>query len=406
MTDASPPSPSAPDGRPDAPGAIAPTGPAQPSAPSGAGRTGRSADGPPPDSFVARLADREGWYGPPRRAWGPHVRTLLAVALVALLLWGATAAAVNPRGEFPWQPVAPATSEDPAYKRWLLERHGEPDVLVLGSSRSQKVAPADVEAASGLAAFNFALADAYPEDALRVYRGVAGPGGPAEAPAEVVLGLDLNRLEPRGAGSERTRVAFGPLHGDDPAAPDWLRAFGHTYTELYVRQAGGAVLQHLGWAPPGLVEFDADGLAHYRPWERQQAAGTFDQDREIGRYLGRSGYRPFTGLDEGHVAAVRDLVDEARADGATVRVWLTPVHPRLEASYREGNATGYDEALQAARDLLQGLCREGVHAHDYTDLDAFGGRPEWFYDGSHMMRENTQAVVAALYEGRGDLCAA
>lgn len=397
---------------PDPAAAAAPAAAPAPSAPGSAAKGEAKAPGKekgavPPDSFVARLAERDAWYAPARRAWGPYVRTLLALALVALLAWGATAAAINPRGEFPWQPVQPISSEDPAYKKWLLGRLDEPpETLILGSSRSQKVAPADVEAASGRTAFNFALADAYPEDALAVYRGVTGPGGAAGQPAEVIVGLDLNRLEPREEGSRRTRAAFGPLHGDGASAGDWLEAFGHAYTELYVRQAGGAVLQELGWTPEGLVEFDPDGLAHYRPWERQQAAGTFDQDREIGRFLGdRSGYRSFRGLDEGHVAAVRQLVDEARADGATVRVWLTPVHPRLEASYREANATGYDESLAAARDLLRSLCRDGVHAHDYSDLASFGGRPEWFYDGSHMMRENTRAVVEALYEGRGDACA-
>lgn len=322
------------------------------------------------------------------------------MALAGLLTYGAVAAAINPRGEFPWQPMPPVSSEDPAYKSWLLDRRPEPpEVLILGSSRSQKVAPADVEAASGLTAFNFALADAYPDDALRVYEGVGGD----VRPREVILGLDLNRLEPRGDASERTRYAFGPLHGDEAAPRDWWDAYLRTFTELYFRQAGGAVLETVGLVDAGLVDFDDDGLAHYVPWETAQAKGTFDQEAQLDRFLGdRQGYRGFTGLEATQVQAVRDLVAAARADNVTVRVWLSPVHPRLEASY--GN-TSYPLHVAAARDLLASLCAPGVHAHDLTDLETFGGRPEWFFDGSHMMQENTRRVVQALYAGTGDLCA-
>jgi hypothetical protein len=350
-------------------------------------------------SFVHRLADRTSWDAPPRTAWKHFAIAVLAWALVGLLVYGAGAAAVNPRGEFPWQLVQPISSEDPAYKLWLLEHQpATPEVLILGSSRSQKVAPADVERVSGSTAFNFALADAYPEDALKVYRGV----GDDVRPREIIVGLDLNRLEPREDASQRTRYAFGPLH-DDPSPNDWADAFARTYTDLYARQAGGAVLEAVGVADAGLVDFDDDGLAHYVPWETAQRRGTFDQDATIDAFLGgRSGYRPFRGLDEAHAQAVRDLVDEARADGVTVRVWLSPVHPRVEASY--GNMS-FPQYEAAARDLLVSLCAPGVHAHDLTDLATFGGRPEWFFDGSHMMQENTALVVEALYSGAGDLCA-
>lgn len=357
---------------------------------------------PDPDAFVGRLRDHGRWYGqaPGTRAWAPFAVQLVAMGAVLLLLYGASVAAVNPRGEFPWQPLPPISSEDPAYKLWLLREQPEPpEVLILGSSRSQKVAPADVEATSNLTAFNFALADAYPEDALAVYRGVADE----VRPREVILGLDLNRLEPRERESDRTRYAFGPLHQGNASAADWVAALGHTYTELYARQAGGAILETTGVVDAGLVDFDGDGLAHYVPWETAQAAGTFDQEATVDAFVrGRNGYVAFRGLDPGHAQAVRDVVDAARADGVTVRVWLSPVHPRLEQSY--GNES-YPMYVAAARDLLASLCQPGVHAHDLTDIATFGGRAEWFFDGSHMMQENTRLIVRALYAGQGDLCA-
>jgi hypothetical protein len=358
-------------------------------APSAAGRA----------SFVERLREAAAWYAPDTRPWRPFAAQAVAWAVVLLLAYGTAAAAVNPRGEFPWQPIPPISSEDPAYKRWLLERQPAPDVLVLGSSRSQKVAPSDVEDVANVTAFNFALADAYPEDALAVYRGVAGE----VRPREIILGLDLNRLEPRGDASDRTQYAFGPLHREGAGVGEWGEAFVRTYDVLYARQAGGAILEVTGVVGDGLVGFDEDGLAHYVPWETALAEGSFDQDRAIRQFLdGRTGYPRFVGLDPDHAQAVRDLVAEARADGVTVRVWLTPVHPRVEAAY--GNAT-YPLYVHAAIDLLRSMCQPGVHAHDYTDLDAFGGRPEWFFDGSHMMQENTRQVVESLYAGRGDLCA-
>jgi hypothetical protein len=356
------------------------------------------------DSFVERLPDAGRWFAPSSRSWRPFALRCVAAALGFLVLYGTAVAAVNPRGEFPWQVVQPITSEDPAYKLYLLGRQPEPpQVLILGSSRSQKVAPADVQAASGLTAFNFALADGFPEDALAIYGGLADE----TRPREIVLGLDLNRLEPRDPWSQRTRYAFGPLHTDEASPATWAHAFGGLYTELYARHAGGALLQQFGLAHylvPDQVAFEEDGFAHYVPWETALERGTFDQDRELDRFIGvRSGYRQFIGLDADHTEAVADLVAEARADNVTVRLWLAPVHPRLEATF--GNAS-YPQHVDAARDLLASLCQPGVHAYDYTDLATFGGEPEWFFDGSHMMQENTRRVVQAMYSGTGDLCAA
>jgi hypothetical protein len=355
---------------------------------------------PDDDILEEILRQEERWDAPVAARWPAFVKTFLACALLFLASGVALNLVVNPRGEFPAETLPPVPWEDAAYKVHLLgDRH--PDVLVLGSSRMQKVDPKEVARDANLTAFNFALAGTQPEDSLRVYRGLVARG---VVPREVLVGLDVNRIEPHPAESNRTQYAFGPLHAPGATWLDVLGAGVRSYSFLYLRDSAVSL-----WHAAGLpitqadeVTFEPDGLAHYVPWETAEAAGTFDRNASITKAIGLGGYHPYAGLDPVQVASLQQLVAEARSHGTTVRLVVTPVHHRLEAAY---GTYAYPFARQAVVDLARSLCQPGVHAYNYTRVAAFGGLEEGFYDGVHYDAANAARLVQGVYAGRGDLCA-
>jgi hypothetical protein len=351
------------------------------------------------DVLEELLRQEAAWDAPVAARWGTYVKAFLACALLLLAGGAATNAVVNPRGEFPVHVLPPAPWEDAAYKVYLLDgKH--PDVLVLGSSRMQKIDPKEVERETSLTAFNFALAGTQPSDSLRVLEGLAERG---QRPREVIVGLDVNRIEPHASESNRTQYAFGPLHRPGATWLDVAAAAARSYSFLYLRDSAVSLWHVAGLSLPQAdeVAFEPDGLAHYVPWETAERAGTFDRNASITKAIGPGGYHAYGGLDPAQVAAIQRLVAEARAANATVRLVVTPVHHRLEDAY---GTYAYPLARQAVVDLTRSLCQPGVHAYNYTRAANFGGNEEGFYDGVHYDAANAARIVQGVYSGRGDLC--
>lgn len=349
------------------------------------------------------LRQEDKWDAPVAARWSRFVKVFLACAAVFLLGGAALNVAVNPRGEFEGGLLPPVPSEDAAYKVHLLGAQ-HPDVLVLGSSRMQKIDPKEIAAASNLTAFNFSLAGTNPDDSRFVYDKLVARG---VVPKEIVVGLDVNRVEPHPRDSNRTQYAFGPLHDPGASWADAVAAGARSYQFLYLRDSAVSVADALGVPVPHVhdVTFEPDGLAHYVPWETAVAAGTFDRNATIAKTIGAGGYHAFAGLDPAEVAAIQGLVADARAHGATVRLLLTPIAHRVEAGYEARGGSGYPQARAAVVALARSLCQPGVHAYNYTRTEAFGGDEAGFYDGIHYDAGNAARIVASAYAGRADLCA-
>lgn len=334
--------------------------------------------------------------GDPR--WAGYVKAFVAVVLLLFAGGIATNMVVNPRGEFPHQWLPPVPSEDAAYKTYLLDRQPPPEVLVLGSSRMQKIDPQDIQRSGNLTAFNFAVAGTQPADSLRVYRGLVQRG---YHPKEILVGLDINRIEPH-EDEHRTQAAFGPLHEDAAGLRDQVMAGLRTFTFQYLRDSATSLYFALEGPRPIGITFDEDGLAHFRAWEEAEANGSFDLDKSLAAAIGAGGYLPYGGLDPVQVTALQELTARALANGTTVRMVITPIHARLEQSY---GVSGYPQARQAVVDLARSLCQPGVHAFNYTRVAGFGGLEGGFFDGVHYNAANAARLVEGVYSGRGDLCA-
>jgi hypothetical protein len=96
-------------------------------------------------------------------------------------------------------------------------------------------------------------------------------------------------------------------------------------------------------------------------------------------------------------ATFRRLVADATSSGARVRMFVTPLHPSLLGALRERR--DYDRLHARVLELLQEIAAAfpGTALKDYTDIGAFGGTPDAFYDGAHMRPENARALIQHLF---------
>jgi len=150
-------------------------------------------------------------------------------------------------------------------------------------------------------------------------------------------------------------------------------------------------------AARALTELDPDGYVHYVKLEADRKAGVFDVDRQIADtlegYVGR--FRDMHELSPRRQQDLETLIREAKADGATVKVWLTSLHPRT-AQYL-GERTPYPDLLARTRAYLARLGETyGVDVYDYSSPERYGGSLTGWYDGAHIDEKNAELVASGL----------
>jgi hypothetical protein len=92
---------------------------------------------------------------------------------------------------------------------------------------------------------------------------------------------------------------------------------------------------------------------------------------------------------------LRQVVDEARADGARVVIWITSLHP-LTSRYLEAHSR-YPALLDATRAYEQALSREdGIAIYDFSRPENYDGTAMGWYDCLHIDETNADRVAIIL----------
>lgn len=298
---------------------------------------------------------------------------------------------VNPYGYYPPRLLVPIAWSSRRMKVELLQRRPPPAVLVLGSSRAMRLAPADISRRTGWPAFNASVDSARVEDWLALLRfAVESCHAPLR---EIVLGIDVeafhNHLEP-----DPRLVATRQLRPFLPA-PMVLRWYASASRDLLSsEQLSDSVrsirMSRVGYPPP-IGRFDDDGLLHGQLDDRPltDSAATIADYRE--RFVG------FDGLDDGRQATFRALLAYAAAHGIRIRAFVTTLSEPLVADLR--NTRDFDRLHGLVRDWLFSLARDPAQFSvvDFTDVSAFGGDPRGFVDAAHVDHSNSRRIVEALY---------
>ena len=124
-----------------------------------------------------------------RRPMSPWLRTFGAATIGGVLMVIVVNVVVNPYGYYPIHLFRPLTWSSRLIKTELLEAGPAPHILILGSSRSMKLAPRDVVRQPGQKAFNASVDSARVEDWYVLLRlALSLPGARV---TDVILGIDV-----------------------------------------------------------------------------------------------------------------------------------------------------------------------------------------------------------------------
>ncbi|MEO8593557.1 MAG: hypothetical protein ABI759_09560 [Candidatus Solibacter sp.] len=332
--------------------------------------------------------------------------TLLCI-LGCAAAYGAFVYYVNPRGEFAPAIFPRVLMPDREAKLRLYQdfaRRGPATGLVLGSSRSMKLPPPDLNRLFGARFFNFGVTGATVEDFAALYAWARQRGA---APRYVIVGVDVDSLHSDDQyGSTlavpELRVA---LEGKAGLTTVERAAFAlgqaqDVYKLGYLLDSFHAIGLKFQPVPPRW-SFDPDGYVRYRLSEHERATNTFDYPKAMGdcavRYQKR--YHEMTGLSTRRRSHLENLVARARHDGAKVILWLTPIHPQTLPDVARG--TKYPELLEQTRSFLETLHdRYGASVFDLHDPARYGAAGGYWYDCVHFDEPAAERILAVLAEAR------
>ena len=269
----------------------------------------------------------------------------------------------------------PPPEYDRNYKLGLVEALDEPPELVfMGGSRAQRFEPSYIRELTGLSAFNFAVQNNRPEDAYAMSETLF-----AMAP-DVKLRLFY--------AVQVTTFNDGVMHP------------GILYDERFARwfpdDLIAAQKEELGTPKPdGIPEnnrYSPRGCLLYNSYDQRLERGR-TQERALETYLERLVPKAAAPLPEQSRSRryFEKLLRLYNDHGVTPAIVLMPQHPVALAAFRE---VGWQEKNDALLAYLHGLEDEyDLRVLDYTEIESFGGKARYFYDGSHVTTENARLLL-------------
>ena len=331
----------------------------------------------------------------------------LAALAVACCVYIVPLRAINPEGDFRDGLLAPIVIDA---REWKMSQLSSPaqragiDALVLGSSRSMQLGP-ELDARYGVHAYNLGVDSAHAEDYLALYRWAKGVG---IRPRVLAIGLDLealddsDRVDERYARNPELVGALGDrseLQQRVDALGTELQKYKRMFTTWYLADTARSVQVHVlsKDVPPEIEALGLDGVVRYPRWDAERAAGTFDLERSIADCLPLydDRFRDMHGLSAWRLGLLEQLFSEARTDGVSVVVWLTPLHPRTVG--RLTSTTAYARLVRSAADEVARLApRYGARWRDLSDPATFDATADGWYDCAHLDASNLKRLVAAL----------
>ena len=321
------------------------------------------------------------------------VSALLGRAFVLLASVGALNLFVDPFGTHGTNLIEPIVVSSRQPKLNLYRRASPPpEVVVLGSSRSFDMEPSSIERITGGRAFNAAVQAADPRD----YEDFAACFERAGSfPSLLIVGLGIEELLEAGGPPAEPRDPLAVCRATIGAVPRSLRTLESTFSMQETTASVRSLLLEAGGRREPMNVFGSDGaLRRTRPPTLgvdeavdESLAGNWSPRRFAADSLARASF--------GHLDR---LFETSRRHDARVVVYLPPYHPRALLRYR---AESHFVSLH--RQLLTQLAdwqrRYSVDAQDFTEVAAFGGTSDMFYDASHPNEEACRLMTGVIARG-------
>lgn len=305
----------------------------------------------------------------------------------------------------------------------MQELPAAPDVLVLGSSRSMKLNPAEIERVTGGAtAFNGAVSGGTTQD-MYLYARYADQlwGDDGEFP-HLVLGVvnDVFRYTGTAALDPRLKQ-FLPREQQQRPPVEVAKQLLQLKTvesalravrAVVPRDGAGALLEpeattkrvDAALATTGNQKgnqrenLDARGMQLFDPGADYSAPLAKRVETQMTTFVDRSygADAAYDGMDQRGLELLKETIRLANAHGDVPTLWVTPFQPAalqfLPERYAERDAT----FRATIRELQQDESLRFTFL-DFDDLESFRGDAAEFHDGIHMTEANTDKVIAALH---------
>ena len=306
----------------------------------------------------------------------------------------------------------------------LMERLAQPPgVLVLGSSRTMKLNPKQIQRTSGVTAFNGGVSGGTTQDIYLYARYADELWGQDGHFPHLVIGVVHDVFRYTGTAALDPRLKrFLPKDAQQRDQLEVAQQLLQLTTlkaavravRLVVPSDGIGALLHpeqgavhidgklaLRGKQKGnqLENLDARGMQLFDPVPDDGASLATRIDRQMTTFVKRSydADPNFTGVDPRGLEMLRRTIRLANARGDVPTLWVTPFAPGAKRYLPKDVYESRDARFRAAIEQLQS---EGLRFHfaDFADITAFGGNPNDFHDGIHMTEKNTARVIAKLQQ--------
>lgn len=290
-----------------------------------------------------------------------------------------------------FEPLIQSNREDKY--QLLLERPVPPDLVILGSSRAERLRPARAAALSGLSAFNASVSRATPVDFLVWTRFLLE--GIGHRPHLLIVSVDVEAFNPMQQWMPSTwldRSPFAP-YAEGASLQDSGATLEDSLRMLFSWQQTSDALTVL-WGdlshsrPPRTWFYDADG-AYTLPDAELPADSIPDPSYLI------SFYTNYPALSEAALTRLAEFLDLCQQAGITVILYIPPYREDLLATLRTQTAfqARHNELAAAIVQLTETYSGD---FYDLLDASSFNGLPDAFLNGDHMDTANSDLLLAYL----------
>lgn len=295
---------------------------------------------------------------------------------------------VNPFGYYPTSFLKPLTfaSRQEKIRLWS-ELPKTPDVIMLGSSRSFTLSPANLTQTSGRSAFNASFHWGTFRDYVAFLRYLIQKH---QLPKIVIaeMSLDIMRSAPETAleANDPLRQYISDSYDTNAVIVQQYQAlWSVTQTEQSIR----SLLLEIVGRNSRLYAFDADGLGHFLHPD--------PQDEAINTYI--SMLKPDDALDKfdsAQIAYLQTFLRLCRDQNLQVIFYVPPYHPRLLSYFKQNGAFVNSEAelLKIVTDWREQGDRLTIH--DFSDVNSFAGTSSMFFDAIHPTEAAGQLMLSIL----------
>ncbi len=329
-------------------------------------------------------------------------KKIFAIALLSFFLGTAGIMAmnyvVNPHGKYNSSVLPSLVWTGRADKAKLLKEFDEnPDVLILGSSRSMKIDPDFIKEKTGMPAFNAAVNSANAEDYYAMLR--YSLDTLEKKPKYIILGIDVEAFHNNTPIDER--LLFNQTLSKYLNAKDQI-SFKDTLISLLSYEETSNSFVSLYYKITGYPDqstyYDDDGFLHYTRKSGTVTEQNYESKIEeyIKRYRAR--FAGYTHLSEKRKDYFEKFLALANEENIKVISFITTLHDDIIDDLKK--TRNYDEIKRQLVTYLNELDQQ--HANfvyeDYDRVDKYDGILTAFYDGAHIHEKNAVRIAERLLE--------